>query len=248
MNDQDIIGQISNNIIKGNLEASVQQRDSGLRSQPGVLELIRLSMKKNIPPQLISEEALDKAMGISIKEFMEGESFLPKLIHRAKNTSKARDILTDYTDEVSSISKGKVVLATIYGEDSYWRDTIMVILKGIGFEIIDLGNSASLDKVVRSVKNEGPDILVITTQSASILPEIRAGSLDSSIPVIKKLTNKLSDEECRKNVTIMIGGYMAGIESADDIGADHCCGNMLEAVDLFNKLYKLSGESSYPYN
>jgi len=249
MNHQEIIGQISNHIVKDNYEAIIQERDSGFGSQPEVSELIHLSMKKNVPPRLISEEALDKAMDVSLKEYMDTDLLLPELIERAISTSKARDILAEYTDNGSSLSKGKVVLATINGKDySHWRGFITSILNGLGFEIIDLGNGAPVDHIVRSVKEEGPELLVITMPSTSIFPEFKAASSLPLTPVLKKLTNKLSEEGCRENVKIMIGGFIAGIESADDIGVDHCCENMFEVVDLFNKLYGLSSGSSYTYN
>jgi methanogenic corrinoid protein MtbC1 len=249
MNHQEIIGQISNHIVKDNFEASIQERGSGFGSQPEVSELIHLSMKKNVPPRLISEGALDKAMDVSIKEYLDTDLLLPELIERAKSTSKARDILSEYTDNGSSLSKGKVVLATIDGRDrSHWRGTITSILNGLGFAIIDLGNGVSVDQVVRSVKAEGPELLVITVPSTSVFPEFMTASSVALTPVLQKLTNKLSEEGCRKNVTVMVGGFIAGIESADDIGVDHCCENMLETVDLFNNLYNLYDGSSHTYN
>ena len=249
MNHQEIIGQISNQIVNGDFEASIQKRDSGFGSQPEVSELIHLSITKNVPPRLISEEALDKAMDVSLKKYMDTDLLLPELIERAISTSKARDILAEYTNNGSSFSKGKVVLTTIEGKDrSYWQDTVTSILKGLGFEIIDLGNEASVDQVVRSVKEEGAELLVITMPSISVFPEFKAASSVSLTPVLKKLTNKLSEEGCRKNVMIMIGGFIAGIESAEDIGVDHCCENMLETVELLNKLNGLYDGSSYTYN
>ena len=46
MNDQNLMGQISNCLVKGRFEVCVLRRDSGEKSQLGVPELIRLSMKK----------------------------------------------------------------------------------------------------------------------------------------------------------------------------------------------------------
>lgn len=249
MNHQEIIGQISNHIVKGGIEASIQRRGYESGNHPEVAELIRLSMQKKVPPRLISEKALDRAMGVSLKEYMDTDLLLPELIERANSTSNARDILAEYSGKRSSFSKGQVVLATVDGEDrSHWRDSITSILNGLGFEIIDLGNGASVDQVVRSVKDGEPELLVITMPSTNIFPESMAASSASLTPVLKKLTDTLSEEGCRENITIMIGGFIVGIASADDIGVDHCCENMVETVDLFNKLFRLSDGWSGTYN
>ena len=92
MNDQNLLGQISNCLVKGRFKACVLHQDSGEKKQLGVPELIRLSMKKNVPPPLVAEKALDNAMEESIKKYVDGEFTLPDMIVRAKSTAKARDV------------------------------------------------------------------------------------------------------------------------------------------------------------
>lgn len=241
MNAQNIMTQISNNIIDENFNA-LQPQDSENNCFLKVSELIQLSMKKKIPASFVSAEALDKAMNITIKEYFKGELLLPELISRAAGTSQARDILIEYTDDAELLSKGKVVLATIYKEDKHWRKTVNLILKALGFETIDLGNDVATAEVVRTVKSAKPDVLAITIQSATMPPEIRGSVIDASTPLIQELIDKLSEAEVHRDVKIVIGGYIAGIQSTDIIGTDYCCENIWQAIALFDKLYNLTDD------
>ena len=238
MNDYTLLGKISDRIIKGKFDARIHQQDSKVKSQPGISELIRLSVQKNVPPPLISVDALDKAMNKSIKKYEEGQFLLPDLIATARRTAKARSILAKYVGDDISLSKGKAVLATINGQDhTNWRNITAAFLKGLGFKTRDLGASASVKEVVQSVKNNTPDFLGITMPAKSIIPEINATSLRPSISEVKKMIDTLSEEGCRENLRIMIGGYVTGIDSAEAIGADYYCNNMFQTIVLLNSLY-----------
>ncbi len=241
MNDQNLMGQISNCLVKGRFETCVLRRDSGEKSQLGVPELIRLSMKRNVPPPLVAEKALDNAMEESIEKYVDGEFTLPDMVARAKSTAKAREVLSEYASDSKSFTKGKAVVATIEGEDyTHWQGFVVNILKGLGYITIDLGNGASAKDVVRSVKNEGPDILGITPPSTSLIPEFNAVTSISSKAKIKNLIDSLSDEGYRDNVTILIGGNAPAIHSAPAVGADYCCENMLQTVELLGELARSS--------
>lgn len=237
MNDLSLMGQISNCLVRGRFEVCFQQPDSEMNSQLGVPELIRLSMKKNVPLPLVSEEALDKAMEKSIEKYREGEFTLPGLIARAKSTAKAREILSEYAGDSVSSAKGKAILATIDGEDySNWQKFTKIILKGLGYRTIDLGSGASASDVVRSVKDQRPDILGITPSSTSLIPEFNVMSSLTSKPLIKKVIDNLSEEGCRENITILIGGNVPVIHSAAEVGADYCCKNLFQTIELLGKL------------
>ena len=237
MNDQNLIGQISNCLVKGRFEACVLQRDYGEKKQLGVPELIRLSMKKKVPPPLVAEKALDNAMEESIEKYMDGEFTLPDMISRAKSTAKARNVLSEYASDSKSFPKGKAILATIDGEDyTHWHGFVVNILKGLGYITIDLGSGVSAKDVVRSVKSQDPDILGITPCSTSLIPEFNAVSSISSKAKIQKVIDNLSDEGCRDNVTILIGGNLPVIRSAAEVGADYYCENMLRTVELLRQL------------
>ena len=243
MNDLNLMGQLSNCLVKGRFEKCAQYRDSGEKTQLGVPELIHLSMKRKMPPPLVSEEALDKAMEETIEKYVNGEFTLPGLLVRAKSTAKARKVLAGYASDSSPLIKGKALLATIDGEDySHWRKYAVIILKGLGYKTMDLGDGVSVKDLVQSVKNESPDILGFTAPSTSLIPEFNVMPSISSKVKIKKLIDTLSDEGCREKARILIGGNVPVIQTPADVGADFCCKNLLQTVELLEKLASSSNK------
>ena len=225
MDEQNIMQQISKNIIKGRFESSYQQVESGIKCQPGIPELMKLSMQKNISPALISADVLDKAIADSIKKYEEGEYNFPELAVRAKYTADARDILRDQIGNSKTINKGKIVIATVDGEyHDQGKEIVSILLKGIGFKIFDLGIDVSVDEIVRSVEYHEPDYLGIST------------SIISTAPEIVKLIDKLSEKECAKNVKIIIGGVLARKEYAESLEADYRCSNIGQTIALLKEL------------
>jgi hypothetical protein len=92
MNEQHIMGQIHDSILKCRFETTCRQTESGQKCQPGVSELIKQSIQKKLSVPLISSDALDRAMDDSFDKFINGEYNVPDLVMRAKCTSEARDI------------------------------------------------------------------------------------------------------------------------------------------------------------
>jgi 5-methyltetrahydrofolate--homocysteine methyltransferase len=221
MNEQHIMGQIHDRIIKGRFETTCWQTESGQKCQPGVSDLIKQSIQKKMSVPLISSDALDRAMDDSFDKFIGGEYNVPDLVMRAKYTSEARDILTEQAGASESLNKGKFILASVEGEyHRHGMDIVSGLLKGIGFNTIELGLGVPVAEIVRCVKDYRPDYLGIS------------GSTFSTIPLIQYLTDLLVQSDCRENITLILGGYLGLTESPESLGVDHCCHNIAETIDL----------------
>jgi methanogenic corrinoid protein MtbC1 len=170
---------------------------------------------------LISSDALDKAMDDSLDKFISGEYNVPDLVMRAKYTSEARKMLNEQAGPSESINKGKFILASIKGEfHRHGKDVVSSLLRGLGFSMIDLGLDVPVAEIIRSVKEHRPEYLGIS------------GSTFSTIPLIQDLADRLVQADCRDNVTLILGGYLALTESPVSLGVDHCCHNITETIDL----------------
>ena len=62
MNAQHIIGQLSDKIFHSDFNNNENMMDSNTNLTEGISELISVSMENDVPPTLISNEALDKPM------------------------------------------------------------------------------------------------------------------------------------------------------------------------------------------
>jgi 5-methyltetrahydrofolate--homocysteine methyltransferase len=221
MNEQSIIGQISDNIIKGRFNAQCQAPETGSNCMLGVSELISLSMEKNIPPPLISTDALDKTMNDIINRFENEEYTFIELVARANLTGNARKILADHVEDPDILCKGKILLATVEGEyHRYGKDIVCALSRGIGFNTIDLGLGVPINEITDAVKKHDPDFLGISASTRSTIPEL------------EEINDILNEGNCRKDIKVILGGYLATDDTANTFDVDFRCRNISQTLEL----------------
>jgi len=239
MNEHVLMGQIANHIVNVKFETHTPPTIATEKMPSGLSDLLQRSMENKVPPPLISTNALDKAMADSIKKFKAGEFLLPDLIIRAVYTGKSRDILAEFVGKSESLAKGTAVLATIDGKDyTHWEAMVEIILKGLGYEITNLGDALSANDILEAVNGNLPDILWINTPSTSI-PEFNVKPSTRLKTEIKQVTDSISEAGVRNQVTIMVGGIDGTcnkLPSVEELDADFCCGNVIQTVSYLRKL------------
>ena len=239
MNEHVLMGQIANHIVRGKFETHMPPTITSTKVPTGLAVLLQRSMENKVPPPLISADALDKAMQDSIQKFKTGEFLLPDLIIRAVYTGKSRDILSEFVGESESLSKGTAVLATIDGKNyTHWDEMVEIILKGLGYEIVNLGDELSADDVWQALNDNMPDILWINTPSTSI-PEFNTKPTANLKSEIKQITDNISKAGLRDQITIMMGGIDGicnNLPSVEELDSDYCCGNVLHTISYLKKL------------
>ena len=217
--------QLSHHVAKGKFEAFWQQAGRSKGPPAGFKKLIQFSIMKKIPLQTVSTDILDHNMNDSFKKFIDGKYLMPDLVFRAKKIGNARKMLITHDKSMKSLSKGKILMATIDGEyHRQGKDIVTSLLRGIGFKTIDLGLGVPVEDIVNAVKRHTPDYLGI---SASIL---------ATIPKIKILKNCLEKNGGLKKTKVIIGGYIAKEESSKSIGVEHYCKNITQTISLIKAL------------
>jgi methanogenic corrinoid protein MtbC1 len=238
MHEHMLMGQIAKHIVKGKFDHMPPKKTSE-KVSAGLSDLIQLSMDKKVPPPLVSAYALDKAMDDTIKKYRAGGFLLPELIIRAEYTSKGREMLAGIAGDTESITKGTAILATIDGKDyTHWQEIVEIILKGLGYKIIKLGDDQTANDILRSVDKKMPEILWINTPSTSI-PEFIAKPSTTLKSEIKRVTDNISEAGYRDEVTILVGGIDGicnSLPSAKELKADFRCGNAIETISYLRKL------------
>jgi len=94
------------------------------------------------------------------------------------------------------------------------------MLRGIGFEVVDLGINVPVEEFVKQVAEQKPDILGLSALLTTTMPEMR------------KVIQGLEKGGLRKNVKVMIGGAPVNQRFAQEIGADGYGHDAAVAVDL----------------
>lgn len=225
MNEQEILEKISFNVLQGRFRAEDEGIDEGLEGQLAVQGLIQKGIENDISPQKIVVDALTKSMDAVGKKFESGEYLIPDMLASAECVGGAMEILKPFLQKDGVKSKGTFLIATVAGDlHDIGKNIVTIILKGEGYEVIDLGTNVSADKIVDTVKQHQVQFLGL---SALLTTTMRS---------MKNIIQKLKEVGIRDNIQVLIGGAPTSHEFANEIGADAYCSDAFKAVEYLKQV------------
>ncbi len=190
-----------------------------------VFDLTSQAIEEGISPKEILDKGLIAGMDIIGKRFKQHEIFLPDVLMAARAMYAGMDQLKPLLirDGVSDV--GKVALGTVHGDlHDIGKNLVGIMLKGAGFEVVDLGRDVPADKFVEAVENEGVDVIGMSAL------------LTTTMPVMKKVMDLLTERGLSDSVKIIIGGAPVSEEYAKEIGVDAYSYDAANAVDCVKRL------------
>lgn len=177
--------------------------------QDMVMDGVKIALENEVSAGAILKEAMMTAMAKVGELFEEGEYFVPELLIAARAMQGGLDILKPMlvAEDVEPI--GKVVTGTVKGDlHDIGKNLVGMMMKGAGFEIIDLGSDVAPEQFINAVKESGAQVVamsaLLTTTMANMPTTIKA----------------FEEAGIRDKVKIMVGGAPVTQEFADKIGAD----------------------------
>ena len=190
-----------------------------------VIWLIRAAIETGLTPTQIIDNALIKAMDHVGKEFSVGKIFLPEMLVSAMTMKDGLEIVKPLLQDSKSISRGKVLLATVKGDlHDIGKSIVAMMLESAGFEVIDLGVDTDVSKIVEKITEVKPDILGLSALLTTTIPEMAN--------VMKGLTT----EGLRDQIKVAVGGAAVTTAFASKIGADGYGVDATEAVEVARRL------------
>jgi len=225
MDRDEILKAIAFNVVQGRVEAEDEGYDEGLEGQPAVTELVNEALDKGVEPKDIVIESLTKSMEEVGEKFECDEYLIPDMLASAECVGVAMDILSPHLMKAGVKSKGKFVIATVAGDlHDIGKNIVAIMLKGAGYQIIDLGTDVSPDRIISAVKeNEAPFIGL-------------SALLTTTMRVMGEVVNKLEQEGLRDKVKVLIGGAPTSPAFAEEIGADAFCKDAFHAIDVLKTM------------
>ena len=225
MNEQEILQEISFNVVQGRFRSEDEGIEEGLEGQPGVKDLIDQGITAGISPQKIVVTGLTKAMDIVGKKFESGEYLIPDMLASAECVGGAMDILKPLLLKDGVKSKGTFLIATVAGDlHDIGKNIVKIILKGEGYEVIDLGTNVPIDKIVDSAKQHKVQFIGL---SALLTTTMRS---------MEEVIQKLKKAGIRDNMKVLIGGAPTSPGFAEQIGADVHCSDAFKAVEYLKQV------------
>lgn len=225
MNEQEIIEKIAFNVIQGRVMAEDEGFDEGLEGQPAVTELVEMAIDKKMNPKKIVIDALTGSMETVGEKFDKGEYLIPDMLASAECVGTAMELLGPHLAGAGVESKGKFVLATVAGDlHDIGKNIVGIMLKGAGFEVLDLGNDVAADRIVAQVKETGARYLGLSALLTTTMREMGA------------VIESLDKQGLRNDVRVLIGGAPTSKAFADEIGADAYCRDAFHAVEILKEM------------
>lgn len=184
-----------------------------------VVEVAQESMMLGVDPHTAIMDGIIPGMTIVGEKFESGEYFLSELVVAAEIMKEGLKVIYPYIKGGSTKRLGKVVIATVEGDNHDLGKNIVITLLGVhGFEVVDLGKDVPTDKIINAVKECKPDILGL-----SALLTVTMLKMGEVIEALKAIDH-------RDVVKVIVGGSPVTPEFAKFIGADHCAANAVEGV------------------
>jgi 5-methyltetrahydrofolate--homocysteine methyltransferase len=226
MNEEDIIERLKENVIQGRKNQDEEGIDEELSGTPGVVELTRLALEKNIPPEEIIN-ALTAGMRVVGEKYSSKEYFIPDMLASAEAVGEAMEILKPVLEAANVETKGKFAIATVKGDiHDIGKNIVAILLKGAGYEVHDLGIDAATEKIIEFIKKESPDYLGLSALLTTTMTEMGV------------VIEALKDNNLRDEVKVLIGGAAVSDEYAQEIGADAYCLDGFHAIRVLEGMKK----------
>ena len=221
MEKEHLVEKIAFNVIQGRIEAEDEGFDEGFEGQPAVTELVTMAFEARIDPKVIVVEGLTKAMEEVGEKFELEEYLIPDMLASAECVGAAMDILGPHLGEAGVESKGKFVISTVAGDlHDIGKNIVAIMLKGAGYEVIDLGTDVPAATIVEAVKEHQAPFLGLSAL------------LTTTMRVMGEVIEELKREGLRDKVRVLIGGAPTSDAFAKEVGADSYCKDAFQAIEV----------------
>lgn len=202
-----------------NLNEIAEQLQKGKAKK--VQEMVTEALELKIDPKTILEEALLAPMSIIGEKFKNNEIFVPEVLIAARALNAGMSVLEPALIEVGNKPVGKAVIGTVKGDlHDIGKNLVAMMLKGTGFEVIDLGIDVSAEKFIDRAEEVGADIICMSSL------------LTTTMTYMGSVVEELKNRNLRDKYIVMIGGAPVTNEFAKQIGADHYTPDAATAAEV----------------
>lgn len=191
--------------------------------QNKALEITKAAIADGTSPESILKEGLIFGMNIIGERFKNNEVYIPEVLIAARAMKTAMEALAPKLVEAGVKPLAKAAVGTVQGDlHDIGKNLVVMMLKGAGFEVVDLGVNVSAQNFVDKVKETNVAVVGMSALLTTTMP-----SMEKTIKALK---------DAGLAVKTMIGGAPVTQAYADKIGADGYAPDAASAVDLAKSL------------
>ena len=191
-----------------------------------VKALVQAEVKAGTHVGDILKKGLIAGMAVIGEKFKKNEVYVPEVLIAARAMNAGLTILEPLLAKAGVKPLGKVAIGTVKGDlHDIGKNLVAMMLRGAGFEVVDLKIDVAPDKFVEAAKG-GATLVCLSALLTTTMPQMKN--------VVEAM--KASKLNCK----VLIGGAPVTQSYADEIGAAGYAPDAASAVDVAKKLLKVS--------
>ena len=173
----------------------------------------------------IMDDGLIAGMGIVGIKFREGFVFVPEVLVSARAMKAGMAHIEPILAASGVEPIGTVIMGTVQGDlHDIGKNLCIMMLRGGGFTVIDLGVNTSPDEFLEAVRENNANLIGMSAL------------LTTTMPNMAKTVERFKDAGLREDVRFMVGGAPVTPEFGEEVGADGYGKDALACVELAKKL------------
>jgi 5-methyltetrahydrofolate--homocysteine methyltransferase len=190
-----------------------------------VAEFTQQAIDAELPAAQILNDGLMAGMEVVGKRFGAHEIFLPELLLAARAMNAGIDLLKPLFLGGEMPTEGKVVIGTVKGDlHDIGKNLVGIMLKGAGFEVIDVGSDVRAEAFVDAAEAEGASVVGLSALLTTTMTEMKG--------VVDLVKSRGLDDK----IKVVVGGAPLSKAFADEIGADAYGYDAANAVEIVKEL------------
>ena len=184
-----------------------------------------------VPLDLINQAIVPGIQEVG-KLWNDSKYFLPDVILSAGAFQAALDIVEPKLAEGAGKTGVKILFGVVSGDMHDLGKTIVIaMLKGAGFDVIDLGVDVAVQTFVEKARELKPDIICL------------GAYMTTTMLSMKDVIDALHESGLRGRIKVIIGGVPTSQQFCDEIGSDAWGEDALDAVDKVKQLMGVNNGS-----
>ncbi len=190
-----------------------------------VSELTRRAIQDGLPPKRILDEGLLAGMTRVGELFKCHEIYLPDVLMAAQAMNAGLEHLKPLLVREGVPMLGRVVLGSVHGDlHDIGKNLVGVMLRGAGFEVVDLGNDVPPERFVEAAQEHSAPVIGMSAL------------LTTTMPVMGRVVNLLQQRGLAGRIKTIIGGAPVTEKFAREIGVDAYGYDAANAVERVKSL------------
>ncbi len=190
-----------------------------------VKTLVEQALNENIEAVTILNDGLLAGMSELGDRWKRNEVFVPQVLIGARAMGVGTDVLEQALSQAGIEPKGRVLIGTVKGDlHDIGKNLVAMMVKGAGYELIDIGVDVPAEKYVEEAEKHQVDIVMMSAL------------LTTTMPYIKTVVDEFEARGVRDKYILMAGGAPVTADFVTKSGGDYYTSDAITAAEKISEL------------